>query len=302
MVGRVTRMNRLGTGDRLFYTINDGLLLLALLAVIYPLIYIFAASFSSPDAVMTGQVRLWPVDPSLEGYRAVFRHDLILSGYANTIFYTVAGTFVNVTFTICAAYPLSRKDLRGRNLVMFLFSFTMLFSGGLIPMYILMLNLGLLDSRLAMILPQAVGVWNLIIARTFFHQTLPEELHEAAVMDGCSDIYFLWKVVLPLSKAIIAVLVLFYGVMHWNAFFDAFIYLDDPAKYPLQLILREILILNEMMGNMLNIDPELQEQAQGLANLLRYSLIVVASLPVWLVYPFVQKQFVKGVMIGSLKG
>jgi multiple sugar transport system permease protein/putative aldouronate transport system permease protein len=298
----MTRRQRTRIGDRTFYTVNDAILLLALLVVLYPLVYIFSASFSSPDAVLTGRVRLFPVDPSLEGYRAVFRHHLIMTGYANTIFYTVAGTTVNVVMTIMAAYPLSRKDLQGRNLLMFLFSFTMLFSGGLIPMYVLMRSLGLLDNRLAMILPQAIGIWNLIIARTFFQQTIPPELHEAAEMDGCSDFYFLWKVVVPLSKAIIAVLVLFYGVFHWNAFFNAFIYLDDTAKYPLQLVLREILILNEMSGDMMVVDPELEEQMLGLANLLRYSLIVIASLPVWLVYPFVQKQFVKGVMIGSLKG
>jgi multiple sugar transport system permease protein/putative aldouronate transport system permease protein len=298
----MTRNERRRVGDRFFYTVNDGLLLLALLAVIYPIVYIFSASFSSPDAVLSGRVWLLPVEPSLEGYRAVFRHSLVLTGYANTIFYTVAGTAVNVVMTIIAAYPLSRRDLQGRNLIMFLFSFTMLFTGGLIPNYIVIRSLGMLNTRWAMILPQAIGVWNLIIARTFFQQSIPPELQEAAAMDGCSDFYFLWKVVIPLSKAIIAVLVLFYGVFHWNAFFHAFIYLSDKDKFPLQIVLREILILNEMMGEMMVVDPDLQEKMRGLANLLKYSLIIVASLPVWLVYPFVQKQFVKGVMIGSLKG
>lgn len=290
------------TGDHLFYLLNDALLLIALLVVAYPLLYIFSASFSSYDAVMAGKVRFYPVQPSLEGYRAVFMHDMVLSGYANTITYTVAGTLVNIFMTVCAAYPLSRKDLKGRNLIMFLFSFTMLFSGGLIPTYMLIRNLGLLNNRLVMILPQAIGIWNLIIARTFFQQSIPQELHEAALMDGCSDFLFLGKVVLPLSKAILAVLVLFYGVYHWNAFFDAFIYLDDNTKFPLPLILREILILNESLGNMITVDPELAEKSQAIANLLKYSLIVVASVPVWMVYPFVQKQFVKGVMIGSIKG
>ena len=298
----MTLRDRRRIGDRFFYTVNDGLLLLALLAVIYPLIFVFSASFSSPDAVMSGRVWLLPVEPSVEGYKAVFRHSLIMTGYANTIFYTVAGTAVNVFMTIIAAYPLSRRDLQGRNLIMFLFSFTMLFTGGLIPNYIVIRSLGMLNTRWAMILPQAIGVWNLIIARTFFQHNIPPELQEAAEMDGCSDFYFLWKVVVPLSKAIIAVLVLFYGVFHWNAFFHAFIYLSDKSKFPLQIVLREILILNEMMGEMMVVDPELQEQMRGLANLLKYSVIVVASLPVWLVYPFVQKQFVKGVMIGSLKG
>ena len=290
------------SSDRIYYVLCDGLLLLALLAVVYPLIYIFSASFSSAQAVSYGRVRLWPVEPSIEGYKAVFRHTLIMSGYVNTILYTVVGTAVNVVLTIMAAYPLSRRNLQGRNLIMFLFTFTMLFSGGLIPTYILIRNLGLLNKRLAMILPQAIGVWNLIITRTFFQQTIPSELHEAALMDGCSDIRFLGAVVLPLSKAIIAVLVLFYGVFHWNAFFDAFIYLSDKEKFPLQIVLREILVLNEMLGEMMDIDPKLAEKLRGLANLLKYSLIVVASVPVWLVYPFVQKQFVKGVMIGSIKG
>jgi len=293
---------RQGTSDYLFYTINDALLIAALIVVLYPIVYIFSASFSSPDAVLLGRVRLFPVDASLEGYRAVFRHRLIMSGYANTVFYTVAGTTVNIVLTIAAAYPLSRHDLKGRNLVMFVFSFTMLFSGGLIPMYVLVQSLGMLNTRWAMVLPQALNVWNLIIARTFFQQTIPRELHEAAMIEGCSDFVFLAKVVIPLSKAIVAVMLLFYGVFHWNAFFDAFIYLDDPTKYPLQIVLREILILREQVGEMMVVDPELAEQMRGLANLLRYSLIIVASLPVWMVYPFVQKRFVKGVMIGSIKG
>jgi putative aldouronate transport system permease protein len=291
-------------GDQVFYAVNDLILLVALLAVIYPLVFIFSASFSSPQAVTTGRVWLLPVDPSLEGYRAVFRHPLIMSGYLNTILYTAGQIVVSVTLTMAAAYPLSRRDLPGRGVFTFLFAFTMLFSGGLIPTYILMMQLGLLDSRLAVILPGAVGVWNLIIARTFIQQTIPQELYDSASIDGCSDTRFLVSIVLPLSKPIIAVLALFYGVGQWNAFFNAFIFLSSPSKYPLQLILREILILRELMGQMMDtqVDPILMQQMRGLANLLRYSLIVVASLPVWIIYPFVQKQFVKGVMIGSLKG
>lgn len=301
----VTRsLQRQRAGDRVFYAVNDLILLVALLAVIYPLVFIFSASFSSPQAVITGRVWLLPVDPSLEGYRAVFRHPLIMSGYLNTIIYTAGQIVVSVTLTMAAAYPLSRKDLPGRGVFTFLFAFTMLFSGGLIPTYILMMQLGLLDSRLAVILPGAVGVWNLIIARTFIQQTIPQELYDSASIDGCSDTRFLLSIVLPLSKPIIAVLALFYGVGQWNAFFNAFIFLSSSSKYPLQLILREILILRELMGQMMDtqVDPLLMQQMRGLANLLRYSLIVVASLPVWIIYPFVQKQFVKGVMVGSLKG
>ena len=302
MVTRSVRKQQ--AGDQVFYAVNDLILLVALLAVIYPLVFIFSASFSSPQAVTTGRVWLLPVDPSLEGYRAVFRHPLIMSGYLNTILYTAGQIVVSVTLTMAAAYPLSRRDLPGRGVFTFLFAFTMLFSGGLIPTYILMMQLGLLDSRLAVILPGAVGVWNLIIARTFIQQTIPQELYDSASIDGCSDTRFLVSIVLPLSKPIIAVLALFYGVGQWNAFFNAFIFLSSPSKYPLQLILREILILRELMGQMMDtqVDPILMQQMRGLANLLRYSLIVVASLPVWIIYPFVQKQFVKGVMIGSLKG
>ncbi len=291
-------------GDRLFYVVNDLILLFALLAVFYPLVYIFSASFSSPRAVTSGRVWLWPVEPSLEGYRAVFRHPLIMSGYANTVIYTAGQIVLSVTLTMAAAYPLSRTDLQGRGLFTFLFAFTMLFSGGLIPTYILMMQLGLLDTRLAVIIPGAIGVWNLIIARTFIQQTIPKELYDSASIDGCTDFRYLTAIVLPLSKPILAVLALFYGVGQWNSFFNAFIYLSSPRKYPLQLILREILILRELMGQMMDtqIDPKLMEQMRGLANLLRYSLIVTASVPVWLIYPFVQKQFVKGVMIGSLKG
>ncbi len=302
MVGRSIRHQE--AGDRLFYFVNDLILLAALLAVLYPLVFIFSASFSSPVAVSTGRVWLWPVDPSLEGYRAVFRHPLIMSGYLNTILYTAGQVVLSVTLTMAAAYPLSRRDLQGRGVFTFLFAFTMLFSGGLIPTYILMMQLGLLDTRLAVIIPSAIGVWNLIIARTFIQQTIPQELYDSASIDGCSDFRFLVSIVLPLSKPILAVLALFYGVGQWNAFFNAFIYLSSPSKYPLQLILREILILRELMGQMMDtqVDPLLMRQMRGLANLLRYSLIVTASVPVWLIYPFVQKQFVKGVMIGSLKG
>jgi putative aldouronate transport system permease protein len=303
MVKRTIRSRE--TGDRLFYAVNDFILFAAFLAVLYPIVYVFAAAFSSPQAVTSGRVWLWPVEPSLEGFRAVFRHPGIMRGYANTVLYTAGQIVLSVSLTMAAAYPLSRKDLQGRGVFTFLFAFTMLFSGGMIPTYILMMNLGLLDHRLAVILPTAIGVWNLVIARTFIQQTIPQELYDSASIDGCTDIRYLISIVLPLSKPILAVLALFYGVGQWNAFFSAFIYLSSPEKYPLQLVLREILILREITGRMMEmgeIDLELMEQMRGLADLLRFSLIITASLPVWLVYPFIQKQFVKGVMIGSLKG
>jgi multiple sugar transport system permease protein/putative aldouronate transport system permease protein len=288
-------------GDRLFYFVNDSLLLFAFLLVLYPIVFVFSASFSSPQAVTAGRVWLLPVEPTLEGYRAVFNHDPVLTGYANTVFYTVFGTAFNVFMTVIAAYPLSRKDFRARHVIIVLYTFTMLFSGGLIPTYLLISALGLLDQRLVMILPTGIGVWNLIITRTYFQHTISDDLLDAAKIDGCSDMRFLWKVVLPISPAILAVLTLFYAVGHWNQFFNAFLYLSSEDKFPLQLVLRDILILNESVSQDY-IDPAEVELRRGLAELLKYSLIIVASLPVWLVYPFIQKHFVKGVMIGSLKG
>lgn len=296
-------INRREKGDLIFYIINGMLLSFALIIVLYPLIYIVSASFSSTSAVITGRVWLFPVDFSLSGYKAVFENPHILTGYANTIFYTVFGTLLNVTLTIAAAYPLSRADFKGRNFYMMIFVFTMFFNGGIIPTYILMNNLGLINTRLIMIVSGALSVYNMIITRTFFQSTISKELYEAARIDGASDIKVLFSIVLPLSKAIIAVITLFYMVHHWNQFFNAFIYLNDKDKFPLQLILREILITNQIDISMMeSIELEELEAREGLAELLKYSLIVVSTVPVLLVYPFVQKYFVKGVMIGSVKG
>lgn len=288
-------------GEHLFYTINDLFLLFCLLVVAYPIIYVFSASFSSPSAVMAGRVTLFPVEFSLEGYKAIFENNKVILGYANTIFYTVVGTSINLFLTVLCAYPLSRKEMYGRNVFMFIVSFTMIFSGGLIPTYILVQNLGLINTRWAMLLPNAIGAWNVIITRTYYQSNISDELFEAAELDGCSHIRFLWSVVLPLSKAITAVLVLFYAVGHWNQYFNAFIYLSDKKLFPLQIILREILIMNQIDSSMIT-DPTLMAAKQGLADLLKYSLIIVASVPVWIAYPFVQKYFVKGVMVGALKG
>ncbi|NLN46827.1 MAG: carbohydrate ABC transporter permease [Clostridiaceae bacterium] len=293
---------RLSGDDRLYYFINDAILLIALLVVAYPLIYVFAAAFSDKNAVVTGKVVLWPVDFSLEGFKTVFGYKAIMTGYMNTIIYAVVGTLVNVTMTLLAAYPLTRKDdMPGRNLIMYLFTFTMIFGGGLIPTYILMQNLDLIDKRAVLIIPNAMGVFHLIIARTFLTQSIPNELYEAATIDGCSHFKYMLKIILPLSKPLLAVLVLFYAVGHWNAFFDAFIYLKNPNLFPLQLILRDILIANSIDPTTL-VDPETMEKKLGMAELLKYAVIVVASVPVWCLYPFIQQYFVKGVMIGAVKG
>jgi len=288
-------------GEKVFYFVNDVLLIVAFLLVAYPIIYLFSASFRSPKAVMANKVYLWPVSPSLEGYKAVFREPKVLLGYGNTLFYTVAGTLINIFMTVICAYPLSRKDFVGRNIFMFVITFTMIFSGGMLPTYLVIKNLHLLNTRWAMLLPSAIGVYNVIVTRTYYQANIAEDLREVAFLDGCTDFRFLWKIVIPLSKPITAVMVLFYAVAHWNTYFNALIYLSNQKLFPLQVFLREILIMNEVMANMAY-DTEIAVATQGLSDLLKFSLIIVASLPIWCVYPFVQKYFVKGIMIGSLKG
>ncbi|OAX48106.1 carbohydrate ABC transporter permease [Paenibacillus sp. AD87] len=288
-------------GDRLFLLGVYAFLSVVTIVVLFPLIFIISSSFSSPQAVVSGKVWLLPVDFTLEGYKAVFRNPQIVFGYLNSLYYTVIGTAVNVALTVMLAYPLARKTFYGRNFIMVLLVITMMFEGGLIPLYLVVKNLHILDTRWAMILPGAMAVFQVIVARTFFQTTIPEEIAEAAELDGCSDIRFITSMVIPLSKPILAVLTLMYAVGHWNAYFDALIFLKSPELFPLQIVLRNILILNSIDPTMVtNVDQMLAQQ--GLKDLLKYSLIVVASAPVLIIYPFVQKHFVKGVMIGSLKG
>ena len=287
--------------DKIFNFSVYAILTIIFLAVIYPLIYVVSASFSSPVAVLSGRVFLWPVQPGFEGYRAVFQSQQIWRAYGNTIFYTGFGTMINIALTVMAAYPLSRRDLVGRNFVMFFYSFTMFFGGGIIPLYLLVRSLGMVNTRWAMLIPNAMAVWNVILTRTYFQSSIPHELLESSQIDGCSNSRFVWSIVLPLSKPIVAVISLFYGVMHWNTFFHALIFLKDSDLYPLQIVLREILIQNQMDNTMM-MYIEQQQHREMLAALLKYSLIIVASVPVLLIYPFVQKYFVKGVMIGAIKG
>jgi multiple sugar transport system permease protein/putative aldouronate transport system permease protein len=288
-------------GDRMFNAINYVVLTVYLLIVLYPLVYIVSASFSSPAAVTSGLVRLWPVDPTFIAYETILKDPVIVRGFLNSVFYATVGTALNVTLTLLAAYPLSRKNLRGRGPIMFFFFFTTLFSGGLIPTYLVVRDLGLLNTRWALILPTALSVWNLIITRTYFQTAIPDELLDAATIDGANDFRFLRDVVLPLSGPIIAVNALFYAVGHWNAYFDALIYLTDESLFPLQLVLREILVQNQTNLRMTG-DITSMLARENLADLLKYALIVVATVPLLLVYPFVQKHFVKGALIGSLKG
>ncbi|MBD2869006.1 carbohydrate ABC transporter permease [Paenibacillus arenilitoris] len=288
-------------GDRVFNVINYVVMSCALIIVLYPLLFVISSSLSSKEAVNAGRVLLWPVEFGLDGYRAVFREPTFLQAFARSVGYTAAGTIINVVITILAAYPLSRKDLAGRNRIMLLFGFTMFFAGGLIPNYILVKDLGMLDTPWALWLPGALSIWNMIIARTYFQTTIPTELLEAAQMDGCNDYKFLWHVALRLSGPIVAVITLFYAVEHWNQYFNALLYLKSPDLYPLQLVLRQILIRSQVDIEIAGNAAQVAEMV-GMAELLKYSLIVVATLPMMIVYPFVQRYFVKGVMIGALKG
>ncbi|RED63197.1 carbohydrate ABC transporter permease [Cohnella lupini] len=288
------------TGDKIFMFIIYTILCLVLLVVLYPLIYIFSSSISSPGAVTSGKVWLWPVDLSFKGYEVLFNNPQVMKGYGNSIFYTAAGTLISVALTIMIAYPLSRKTFFGRKGLMMLITFTLLFSGGLIPTYMVVKEVGMIDTRWALLIPNAIWVWQVIIARSFFQSSIPDELFEASEIDGCTDLKFLWSIVIPLSMPIIAVLFLMYAVGQWNAYFDALIYLKSDDLFPLQLILRSIIIQNNTSGA-INDALKLVERQQ-LSELLKYSLIVVATLPVLVIYPFVQRYFVQGMMVGSVKG
>lgn len=294
------RMNQ-SKGDVVFNVFLYSFLCFALLIVAFPLIYIVSASFSSPQAVIAGRVWLWPVDFTLKGYEAVFKNSQIMTGFMNSFIYMFAGTSINLTMTLLAAFPLSRKELKGRNIVMALFVFTMLFSGGLIPSYLLIKDLGLLDTRWALLIPAAMSVWNVILTRTYFQATIPDELYEASKIDGANDITIFLKMAIPLAAPIIAVNALYYGVGHWNTYFSALIYLKSAELFPLQIILRNILVLNRIDPTMM-VDLDTLQRKQGIVDVIKYAVIVVASIPVLCIYPFVQKYFVKGVMIGSIKG
>ncbi len=291
---------RVSPADRIFDILNYVFLTLCLLIVAYPLYFIVIASVSDPTAVYAGKVILWPARFTLEGYQRILDYESFFTGYRNTVIYTVVGTAVNVLITIPGAYALSRKDLVGRNIFMMGVTFTMIFSGGLIPTYLLVISLNLYNTMWALILPVAVSAWNLIVARTFFQQTIPDELLEAATLDGAGNTQFFLRVVLPLSKSIIAVMVLFYAVNHWNSYFNALIYLKSAEKYPLQLVLRNILFENSL-GDMVE-DASTLALQQRLGDLIKYGIIIASSLPLLILYPFLQRFFIQGVMIGAVKG
>ena len=285
--------------DHLFMTIVYAFCAIALIAILIPLIFVVAASFSSPDALLSAKVFLWPVDFTLRGYKMVFDHDLLPLSFWNSIVYTVVGTVIPLELTGLAASPLSRKDLAARTPIMMLFAFTMLFNGGMIPTYLLVRDLGMLDTMWAILLPTAISVWNLIITRTYFQTSIPQEILESASIDGCNDFQFLIRMVIPLSVPILAVNVLLYAVGHWNSYFNEMIYLSTNTKYPLQLILRDILLNDQSAGTM---DVTQQLERQKTQYLLQYSSMVVGTVPLMLLYPAVQKYFIKGIMVGAVKG
>jgi multiple sugar transport system permease protein/putative aldouronate transport system permease protein len=288
-------------GDRVFVVAIYLLLGAVLLIVLLPLVYIVAASFSDPQAVIAGDVWFLPVRPTLRGYDAVFKNPKLMTGFYNSFFYMIVGTLVNLAMTLLCAYPLTRKQFGARNVLSALMVFTMYFSGGMVPIYMVVKKLGLIDTRLAMIIPAALSVWNVILCRTYIASVIPETLYESASLDGCSPLRFMIFIVVPLSTPILAVLALYYGVTHWNTYFNALIYLNRAELAPLQIVLREILVLSKIDPSMIADARELAAK-QGLTDLLKYSVIVVGSVPVMLIYPFVQKYFVKGVMIGAVKG
>lgn len=289
------------TSDRIFIFFNTLFLLIILAIVVYPLIYVLSASFSEPTAVTAGQVKLLPVNFTLIGYEKVFEHPRIMTGIGNSLFYTIVGSIVNVFMTMIAAYPLSRSDLPGRKFLIAFFFFPMIFQGGLIPFFLVVRDLGLLNTRWALIIPVAISVWNLMIAISFLRSSIPEVLLEAAQMDGCSDFRYFVSIVLPLSKPIIAVLFLFYAVWHWNQYFFALIFINSEQLLPLQLVMRDILVNNELDLSTLS-DIESQAAQMQLKEQLKFTVIVVASLPVMVIYPLVQRYFVTGITLGAVKG
>ncbi|MBM6699595.1 carbohydrate ABC transporter permease [Bifidobacterium pullorum subsp. saeculare] len=284
-------------GDWVVTIVIDVLLLLVVLAVLYPLWFVVIASFSNPNAVAAGNVTLLPKDVTFVGYEKVFSNNRIWQGYLNTIIYSVVGTAVNMAVTIPCAFALSRREFKPRRVIMFLFTVTMFIAGGLIPNYLLYKSLGINNTMWVFILPGAVSVYNVIVARSFFETSIPEELHDAAQIDGLSYFGYFFKIVLPLSAAILAVIGLYYFVGHWNDFMTGLIYITDDRKQPLQVVLQQLLLVAQGTGT--NVNAAAQQQA---ADQIKFGIIIVSTLPLLVLYPFMQKYFNKGVMLGAVKG
>ena len=286
--------------DRVILILNNILLVMLVLCVLVPLIYVVLGSFTQPNVLLNNGLTLNPADWTLQGYKKVFTDSQMLIGFRNSIFYSVTFSFISVGLTLFAAYPLSRENFVGRKFFMMIFVITMFFNGGLIPTYLLVKNINMLDTIWAILLPGAINVWNLILARTYF-QGIPNELREAATVDGSNDTQYFFKILLPLCKPIIAVLVLYQFVAQWNSYFDAMIYLNNTNLQPLQIVLRTILVQNQATSNM-GTNAADTAQLQEIAQMIKYSSIVISSLPLMLMYPFFQKYFEKGIMVGSIKG
>ena len=291
---------RRSIGDLIFDVVNAILMVILCVIIAYPLYFVIIASFTDPNVVNQGRVLLYPVKPFLGGYERIFAYPPLWRGYMNTIVYTVAGTAISIAVTVPCAYALSRRDLVGRRSIMFLFTFTMVFSGGIIPLFLVIQQLNIYNTIWAMVLPGAVSVYNLIVCRSFFDTSIPKELLEASRLDGCTDFGFFFRIVLPVSSTIIAVMVLFYATAMWNQFMHALMFLADQKNMPLQVILRNLILINQ--ANTLTTDASEVIMRQKLAEQLKYAVIVVSSLPLLIAYPFLQKYFAKGVMIGAVKG
>ncbi|MGZ4161434.1 MAG: carbohydrate ABC transporter permease [Neobacillus sp.] len=286
--------------DKVILTTNGIVMTLIVLAILGPLIYVIMASFTNPNTLLNSGLTFNPSKWTIQGYVRVFKDGSILTGFRNSLFYSTAFSIISVSITLLAAYPLSRKDFVGRKVIMTIFIITMFFGGGLIPTYLLVKNLNMLDTIWAILIPGAVNVWNIILARAYF-QGIPDELREAAIVDGTSEMQYFFKILLPLSKPIIAVLVLYQFVGQWNSYFDAMIYLKSDNLQPLQIVLRSILVQMQPRPGMIQ-DAQNAAQLQQIAEMVKYASIVISSLPLILIYPFFQKYFEKGVMVGSIKG
>ncbi|MBU5465741.1 carbohydrate ABC transporter permease [Virgibacillus sp. MSJ-26] len=297
-------MSRFRLSDKAFERINIAFVSLLTLIIIYPLIFVISASISDPHAVNTGKMWLWPVDITFDGFKRVFQNEAIWVGYKNTIIYTLIGTSIHLFLLLPCAYALSRKELMAKKVFLWIVLFTMLFNGGLIPTYLVVQKLGMVNTMWAIVIPGVLGAWSLLVARSFFQQTIPDQLVEASKIDGASDLYLFFKVVIPLSLPIIAVMALFHAVALWNQYFNALIYLTDEDLFPLQLILRQILIINEVSADSAasaaGAAQSFADQVKT-ASLVKYAVIIVSALPLLIVYPFLQRFFVKGVLIGSVK-
>lgn len=296
---RARRNVRMSRGDRIFGLVNAALLWIVSIIMLYPLLYVVACSFSDPLSVVQSKITLLPQGATLAAYERVFRNEMIMSGYKNTLVYTLLGTAINVVITLMTAYPLSRPDLVGKKAVNSMIAFTMLFSGGMVPTFLVVKDLGLMDSVWAIVLPGAMSAWNMFIVKNYYMTSIPRELIEAADVDGASDIRAYLSIVTPLSAPIVAVMVLYYGVGHWNAYFDALLYLRDKARYPLQLVIRTFFTASDYAEQ----GGGSGDTAMLLINeTMKYALIVIASAPILCLYPLLQRYFIKGVMLGAIKG